>query len=74
MTIDLSEALDNLHKGEDEKVSQEALQVIVPVLRLAEQGVSFKEIASEVNLTPDEVRSLVIRNRGWEATARQQRR
>ncbi len=70
MTIDLSEALDFLHTNQHEKVSQEALQIIVPVLRLAERGVSFKEISKEVGITPEEVKTLVIRNRGWEAGAK----
>lgn len=69
----VSESLDFLHKGEDGKVSPEALQVIVLILRLSERGVSFKEIAKEVNLTPEQVRDLVIRNRGWEASSQQQR-
>ena len=73
MSIDLSESLDFLHTNQHEKVTAEALQVIVPILRLAERGVSFKEISKEVGITPEEVKNLVIRNRGWEAGDQQQR-
>lgn len=73
MTVDLAEALDNLYKGENEKVSQEALQVIVPVLRLSERGTPFREISKEVGITLEQVRDLVVRDRGWQAGERQQR-
>ena len=73
MSVDLSESLDFLYQGADEKVAPEVMKTIVDVLRRAELGASFKKIASEVNLTPDEVKNLVIRNRGWEAGDRQQR-
>lgn len=73
MSIDFAQAIDFLYQGADEKVDPEVMKTIVDVLRRAELEKSFKQIASEVNLTPEEVKSLVIRNRGWEAGDRQQR-
>ena len=72
MSIDFAQAIDFIYQGAHEKVDPEVMKTIVDVLRRAELGASFKEIAAEVNLTPVEVRSLVIRNRGWEVGERQQ--
>lgn len=73
MSVDLSESLDFLYQGAHEKVEPEVMKTIVEVLRMAELGASFKQIAGKVNLTPNEVKNLVVRNRGWEAGERQQR-
>ena len=73
MSVDLSESLDFLYQGADEKVAPEVMKTIVDVLRRAELGASFKQIATEIGISPEHVRDLVIRNRGWEASDRQQR-
>jgi predicted ArsR family transcriptional regulator len=66
MEIDLNQAVDDIYKGQP--VSPEAMQTIGKALLLSQQGQSHQQIAKELELSPYQVRQLVVRARGWELT------
>ncbi len=62
----LNQAIDDLYQGR--AISPAAQQTIGKALLLSHQGQSHQQIAKELELSPDQVRELVVRAKGWELT------
>lgn len=73
MSNEWNQAVDSIYRGEHRQVSPEAMKTIGTALLRAEQNQTPEQISAELDLTPNQVRELVIRAKGWEFTRQQER-